>query len=124
MGTNEFVDTLDALSDQWTGGRLSQACECWIYTTCLCFSLDLEERNQSAFHYQCSNYQVEYSRNLIFEICGHMDRVFQALIDRSRVLLDLKSVKSILSYKHRPNYRKRKKKSAEWEQPSRRLSRI
>jgi hypothetical protein len=44
-----------------------------------------------------------------------MDQVFQALIDRSRVLLDLKTVKTILGYKHRPKIRKRKKKSAEWE---------
>jgi hypothetical protein len=58
---------------------------------------------------------VEYSRNLIFEIGGHMDQVFQALIDRSRVLLDLKTVKTILGYQHRPRYRKRKKKSVEWE---------
>ena len=44
-----------------------------------------------------------------------MDQVFQALIDRSRVLLDLKTVRTILGHKHRPKYRKRKKKSAEWE---------
>jgi hypothetical protein len=104
----------DTLSGQRTIGRLSQACERWIYTTCLCFALDLEEQKQSGFHYQYSNYQVEYSRNLIFEIGGHMDQVFQALIDRSRVLLDLKTIKTILGYKHRPKYRKRKK-SAEWE---------
>jgi hypothetical protein len=105
----------DTLSGQRTIGRLSQACERWIYTTCLCFALDLEEQKRSRFHYQYSNYQVEYSRNLIFEIGGHMDQVFQALIDRSRVLLDLKTVKTILGYKHRPKYRKRKKKSSEWE---------
>ncbi len=29
-------------------------------------------------------YQVEYSRNLLFELGGRMERVFQALIDRSR----------------------------------------
>jgi hypothetical protein len=104
----------DTLSGQRTIGRLSQACERWIYTTCLCFALDLEEQKQSGFHYQYSNYQVEYSRNLIFEIGGQMDQVFQALIDRSRVLLDLKTVKTILGYKHRPKIRKRKK-SAEWE---------
>ncbi|HYU45635.1 MAG TPA: hypothetical protein VEK84_05590 [Terriglobales bacterium] len=103
------------MSEQRTVGRLSQACERWIYTTCLCFALDLEEQQQSRFHYQYSNYQVEYSRNLIFEIGGHMDQVFQALIDRSRVLLDLKTIKTILGYKHRPKYRQRKKKSAEWE---------
>jgi hypothetical protein len=105
----------DTLSEPRTIGRLSQACERWIYTTCLCFALDLEEQKRSRFHYQYSNYQVEYSRNLIFEIGGRMDQVFQALIDRSRVLLDLKTVKTILGYKHRPKYRKRKVKSAEWE---------
>jgi hypothetical protein len=60
---------------------------------CLCFALDLEEQKQSRFYYQYSNYQVEYSRNLLFEIGGQMDQVFQALIDRSRVLLDLKTSK-------------------------------
>jgi hypothetical protein len=40
--------------------------------------------------------------------------VFQAWIDRSRVLLDLKTIKTILGYKHRPKNRQRKK-SAEWE---------
>jgi len=105
----------DTLSEPRTIGRLSQACERWIYTACLCFALDLDEQKRSGFHYQYSNYQVEYSRNLIFEIGGHMDQVFQALIDRSRVLLDLKTVKTILGCKRRPRYRKRKKKSAEWE---------
>jgi hypothetical protein len=99
----------DTLSGQRTIGRLSQACERWIYTTCLCFALDLDEQKRSGFHYQYSNYQVEYSRNSIFEIGGHMDQVFQALIDRSRVLLDLKTVKTILGYKHRPHHGKRKK---------------
>jgi hypothetical protein len=56
----------------------------------LCFALDLEEQRLSGFHYQYSNYQIEYSRNLIFEVGGQMEQVFQALIDRSRVLLDLK----------------------------------
>src|SRR3954447_26276849 len=105
----------DTLSAQRTIGRLSQLCERWIYTTCLCFALDLEEQKRSRFHYQYSNYQVEYSRNLIFGIGGDMDQVFQALIDRSRVLLDLKTVRTILGYKRRPRDHKRKKKSAEWE---------
>ena len=105
----------DTLSEQRTIGRLSEVCERWIYTTCLCFALDLDEQKQSGFHYQYSNYQVEYSRNLIFEIGGHMDQVFQALIDRSRALLDLKTVKTILGYSRRPKYRKRKTKSADWE---------
>jgi hypothetical protein len=105
----------DTLSRQRTIGRLSQVCERWIYTSCLCFVLDLEEQKRSRFHYQYSNYQIEYSRNLVFEVGGNMEQVFQALIDRSRIRLDLRTVKTILGYRHRPIYRKRKGKSAEWE---------
>jgi hypothetical protein len=80
----------------------------------LCFALELEEQKRSGFRYQYANYQVEYSPNLIFEIGGHMDRVFQALIDRCRVPLDLKTIKTILGYQRRPRYPQRKKKSAQW----------
>jgi hypothetical protein len=44
-----------------------------------------------------------------------MEQVFQALIDRSRVRLDLKTVKTILGCKRRPKYRSHKKRAAEWE---------
>src|ERR1700745_2150730 len=103
------------LSEPGTIGRLSQLCDRWIYSACLCFALDLEEQRLSGFRYQYSNYQMEYSRNLIFAVGGHMEQVFQALIDRSRVRLDLKTVKTILGYKRRPKYRSRKKRAAEWE---------
>jgi hypothetical protein len=42
-------------------------------------------------------------------------RVFQSLIDRSRVLLDLKTIKTIPGYKHRPKSRQRKSQSCEGE---------
>jgi hypothetical protein len=103
------------LSEQRTIGRLSQLCDRWIYSACLCFALDLEEQRLSGFRYQYSNYQIEYSRNLIFEVGGQMEQVFQALIDRSRVRLDLRTIKTILGYKRRPIYRSRKKRAAEWE---------
>src|ERR1700739_4800483 len=105
----------ETLSEQRTIGRLSQLCDRWIYSACLCFALDLEEQRLSRFPYQYSNYQIEYSRNLIFEVGGHMEQVFQALIDRSRVRLDLKTVKTILGCKRRPKYRSRKKGAAGWE---------
>lgn len=105
----------DTLSEESAIGRLRQVCERWMYSTCLCFGLDLEEQERSGFCYQYSNYQIEYSRNLLFEIGGQMEDVFQALIDRSRAPLDLKTIKTILGYKHRPKYRKRKGKSAQWE---------
>ena len=91
------------MSEQRAIGRLSQVCERWIYS-CVCFALDFDEQKRSGFRYQYSNYQIEYSRNLVFEVGGHMDQVFQALIDRSRAPLDLKTIKTILGYKHRPKY--------------------
>jgi hypothetical protein len=39
----------DTLSESRTIGRLSQVCERWIYTACLCFALELEEQKQSGF---------------------------------------------------------------------------
>ena len=43
------------------------------------------------------------------------DQVFHALIDRSRAPLDLKTIKTILGDKHRPKYRRRTKRSTEWQ---------
>jgi hypothetical protein len=107
----ELAQVADTLSQNETAGRLRQLCERWIYTTCLCFALDLEEQKRGAFHYQYSVYQMEYSRNLLFRSGGQMDRVFQALIDRSRSPLDLDRIKTIFGDKKRPHYDKRKKES-------------
>jgi len=104
----------DTLSEHRAIGRLSQVCERWI-RTCVCFAPDFDEQKGSGFRYQYSNYQIEYSRNLIFEVGGHMDQVFQALIDRSRAPMDLKTIKTILGYKRRPKYRQRARRSTEWE---------
>ena len=66
----------DTLSDPRAIGRLGQVCERWIYSACLCFALDLEEQQHSGFHYDYSIYQLEYSRNLIFEVGHQMDPGF------------------------------------------------
>jgi hypothetical protein len=105
----------DTLSEASTIGRLSQVCERWIYSACLCFALDLEEQKRSGFRYQYSNFQLEYSRNLVFDLGGQMEQVFQTLIDRSRASLNLKTIKTILGYRHRPKYHKRKVHPAQWE---------
>jgi hypothetical protein len=105
----------DTLSDPRTIGRLREVCERWIYSACLCFALDRDEQQQSGFRYEYSNYQLEYSRNLVFTVGGRMDQVFQALIDRSRTRLDLKTVKTILGYQRRPRYRPRRRKVPTWE---------
>ena len=106
----------DTLSDSRTIGRLRAVCERWIYSACLCFALDLDEQHRSGFRYQYSNYQLEYSRNLVFTLGGRMDQVFQALIDRPRTRMDLRAVKTILGYRRRPRYRPRRgKKEPTWE---------
>jgi hypothetical protein len=69
----------ETLSEQRTIGRLSQLCDRWIYSACLCLALGAEEQRLSSFRYQYSNYQIEYSHNLVFEVGGHMEQVFQAL---------------------------------------------
>lgn len=83
-------------------GRLVQVCERWIYSACLCFALDSTEQEKSDFCYSYSVYQIEYSRNLLF-MRGHtLDKVFHGVIDRTRALLNIKTVKTIFGYKHRP----------------------
>jgi hypothetical protein len=105
----------DTLSDARTIGRLREVCERWIYSACLCFALDLDEQCRSGFRYQYSNYQLEYSRKLVVTIVGRMDQVFQALIDRTRTRMDLRTVKTILGYRRRPRYRPRQGKGPTWE---------
>jgi hypothetical protein len=111
-----FARIADTLSDARTIGRLREACERWIYSACLCFALTLDEQHHSGFRYQYSNYQLEYSRNLVFTVGGRMDQVFQALIDRTRTRMDLRTVKTILGYRRRPRCRPRRGKHAPtWE---------
>jgi hypothetical protein len=113
--TSGFAKIAETLSEQRAVGRLSEVCERWIYRCCLCFALDFEEQKRSGFRYHFSNYQMEYSRNLIFAVGGRMEQVFQSLIDRSRAPLDLKTIKTILGDKGRPKYRPRDMRAAEWE---------
>jgi hypothetical protein len=110
-----FAKIAATLSEPQAAGRLSEVCERWIYRSCLCFALDFEEQKRSGFRYHFSNYQMEYSRNLIFVVGGRMEQVFQALVDRSRAPLNLKAIKTILGDKGRPKYRPRNMKAAEWE---------
>jgi len=102
MALDRVADTLrrkDAI------GQLAKACDRWVYSTCLSFALDTEEQKRSGFHYQYSCYQIEYSRNLLFERGTVLDQVYQGLIDRNRSLLDLDRIKTIFGWKKRPHNR-------------------
>lgn len=92
----------DTLRSEDATGLLKQICERWIYTACLCFALDSDERDRCGFQYEYSSFQLEYSRNLQFRSGGQMEQVFQSLIDRTRASLDLEKVKTIFGYQRRP----------------------
>lgn len=96
----------DTLSEARTIGRLTQVCERWIYSCCLCFALNTAEQERSGFRYQYSVYQVEYSRNLLFRVGGQLEAVFQRLIDRTRARLDVRQVKTLFGAKYRPRQRR------------------
>lgn len=96
-GLSEIADALRSPS---AVGRLEQVCERWIYT-CLCFALDLHEQDKSNFRYRYSVYQLEFSRNLLFRRGSQMDDVFDSVIDRTRVPLQIKTVRKIFG-KYRP----------------------
>jgi hypothetical protein len=88
-----------------TIGRLREVCERWIYSTCLIFALTREEQERSGFRYQYSVFQLELSRNLLFQRGTTMNEVYQKLIDRTRSALDLKQLKTIFGHRYRPHHR-------------------
>ncbi len=98
-----LAQVADTLSQDATVGRLSQVCDRWIYTACLCFGLDLDEQARSCFRYNYSVYQVEYSRNLLFKVGAQMDRVFNTVVDRTRARLDVPVLRTLFGAKTRPH---------------------
>jgi hypothetical protein len=97
----------DALSQDAAVGRLGQVCQRWIYSACLCFGLDFEEQQRSGFGYGFAVYQLEYSRNLIFSNGATMQRVFDAVVDRTRSRLDVPEVRTIFGTAKRPRRTRR-----------------
>ena len=78
-----------------------QVGERWLYR-CLCFALDSDDQKRTGFRYALSLFQMEYSRNFLFERGRELEHRFQGLIDRTRATLDIKTVKTILGCKQRP----------------------
>ncbi len=99
----------DTMSAKDAEGCLARVCERWIYSACLCFALTSDEQRRSGFRYNYSVYQAEYSRNLLFKRGRQMEIVFDGVIDRSRAPLNVKTIKTIFGYKHRPSYKKKKR---------------
>jgi hypothetical protein len=100
------VDRLAAtLGDGHGIDRLAKVCERCVYTSCVCFGLTREEQSRSGFHSAYSCCQLEYSRNLLHTRGTVLDAVYQGLLDRTRRLLDVPTLKTIFGAKHRPHRR-------------------
>ena len=90
------------MSQPATIGHLSQVCDRWIYSACLCFGLDLDEQTRGGFRYEYSVYQAEYSRNLVFKVGAQMEKVFDRIVDRTRSRLDVPTPRTLFGAKQRP----------------------
>lgn len=99
-----LAQVADTVSEQRTIGRLRGVIERWIYSACLIFGLDLDEQARTGFRYAYSVYQVEYSRNLLFASGAVMDRVFDAVVDRTRSRLDVPTLRTLFGTKQRPRH--------------------
>jgi hypothetical protein len=99
-----LAQVADTLSQPGTIGRLSQVIDRWIYSACLCFGLDLDEQRRSGFGYAYSVYQLEYSRNLIFESGAVMERAFDSVVDRTRARLDVPKLRTLFGVGQRPRW--------------------
>ncbi len=88
-------------------GDLARMVDRWVYSACLCFGLDLAAQERSEFRYSYSCYQLEYSRNLLFRNGRQMDQIYQGLIERTRGLLDVRTLRTIFGRKRRPSCRRK-----------------
>lgn len=100
-----LAEVADTLSHAETIGRLGQVIDRWIYSSCLLFGLDLDDQSRSGFRYNYSVYQVEYSRNLLFARGSDLDRVFDAVVDRTRSRLDVPQLRTLFGAGQRPRSR-------------------
>ena len=91
---------------------LQEVCERWLYSSCLCFALPVEDQRRSRFRYKFSVWQIEYSRNLLFQDGAVMEEVYQKLIDRTRHPLDIEALKTLFGVRHRrPRHKQRSGRS-------------
>ena len=106
----DLARVADTLSEVRTIGRLSQVCERWIYSACLCFALHLEEQNAAGFRLSLLHLssRVQSQSDLS---AGQPDGAnLPGAIDRTRARLTVKRLKTIFGVKCRP-HRDRKDKA-------------
>jgi hypothetical protein len=89
-------------------GRLARVCERWLYSACLCYLLPVAQQERTNVRYSWSVYQLEYSRNLLFQSGRIMDEVFESTINRTWRALDIRTIRRIFGRRHRPHRRQGK----------------
>ncbi len=109
-----FARIAETLTDESSIGRIAAVCRRWIYSTCINCALDSNERQRSGFRYEYSVYQFECNRDLIFHQGSEMGQVLESLVDRNRVRMDIRMLKTILGRKNRP-YAKKQKSLKGWQ---------
>lgn len=105
MNPTDLAQIAETSCAAHTIGQLRQVCNRWIYSG-LYFAMTTEEQERSGFRYTYALFQIEYSRNFLFHIPAQMEQVYNALLDRSRTLLDIPQLKTIFGRSKRP-YRKK-----------------
>lgn len=103
---SQIADTLK------TKGLFEKVSQRWIYQ-CLWFAMDYEQQARSGFEYKFSVYQIEYSRNLLFNRGRQLDEVYQNIITLTRERLDISRIKTIFGKKRRPFKHKSKASAPE-----------
>lgn len=104
---DRLAKVADSLRSNIAVGQLRQVCERWIYK-CVCFGVSFEEQRRTDFRYSYSIFQVEYSRNLLFETGYKLEQVFQGVIDRTRAIVNIDTVRTIFNRSVRLRHRKTK----------------
>lgn len=102
-GLERIAETLRSPS---AVGRLTAACERWLYSACLCYLLPVAEQERVGLCYQWSVYQMEFSRNLLFQSGREMEAVFQSVIDHTRGKLDVRTLRTLFGNTRRPFLRR------------------
>ncbi|MCH7685675.1 MAG: hypothetical protein IH899_03165 [Planctomycetes bacterium] len=85
---------------------MTQACERWLYSACLCYLLPVAEQPRVGFTYRWPVYQLEISRNLRFSSGRRMQEIFQSVIDGTRSALDVRTIRTLFGNKQRPFFRR------------------
>jgi hypothetical protein len=98
-----LAQVADTLSQPATIGRLSQVCDRWIYSACLCSGWTSTSRTAAVSPTATRSTKPNTPRNLIFKVGAQMEKVFDRIVDRTRARLDVPTLRTLFGAKQRPS---------------------